>query len=85
MIEVRHSESISPDGRFRAESKRQWIVGLVPSMPGQGSEVIHPAVSRSMIDKRVRIWDGFVGADGLLRVTDDRGRVVLQQHGEWID
>lgn len=37
-LEVHHSEFLSPDGRFRVVASKRWIHGLLPSMPGQGSD-----------------------------------------------
>ena len=37
-LEVRHSEFLSPDGRFRVVTSKRWILGLLPHMPGQGSD-----------------------------------------------
>lgn len=37
-LEVHHSEYLSPDGRYRVVASKRWIYGLLPSMPGQGSD-----------------------------------------------
>ena len=36
--EVYHAEIVSPDGRYLAVAHRRWIQGLLPAMPGQGSD-----------------------------------------------
>ena len=37
-LEVYHAELLSPDKRYRAVASKHWIYGLMPTLPGQGSD-----------------------------------------------